>query len=451
VNDVQDGEWRSHLLPDRCTRATSDGRYRVLISAYACNPYRGSEEGVGWGWVKAIAQYHDLWVITAEFHRADIEKAVAADPEGLSRVRFSYVPHQWWHYHPSGTWKFIENSICKPIMNRAYRLWQYDAYRLGCALHQKIGFDLVHQITYVGFRFPGHLWALDIPFVWGPAAGLKNTPWQFLPHLGIRGCVYYAGRNVINAAHLRFLRDPKEAFRKAGRCGGIITATQEERQNIRKWYGQESEVICEIGPPATYTNSLSRRDNGDPLRLAWSGQHEPGKALPILLRALSRLPQEVNWQLEILGQGSCTTRWQRLARRYGVDGGCRWQGWLPRDQAVTVMQKAHVFVITSLKDLTSSVLIEALACGVPVVCPDHCGFHDAVTDACGIRLPVCSVRQLEADLADALVYLAGHEERRRQLAQGALQRVQAFSWEEKAQRVDSIYRRVMREYGALNA
>lgn len=54
-------------------------RLKVLISAYACNPYKGSELGVGWGWVNAIAEHHDLSVMVAEYHRADIEAAVAAE------------------------------------------------------------------------------------------------------------------------------------------------------------------------------------------------------------------------------------------------------------------------------------------------------------------------------------------------------------------------------------
>ena len=38
---------------------------KVLISAFACNPQHGSEEAVGWGWVRALASLHDVQVITA--------------------------------------------------------------------------------------------------------------------------------------------------------------------------------------------------------------------------------------------------------------------------------------------------------------------------------------------------------------------------------------------------
>lgn len=41
-------------------------RLKVLVSAYACSPERGSEPAVGWGFVSALRKFHDLWVIVEE-------------------------------------------------------------------------------------------------------------------------------------------------------------------------------------------------------------------------------------------------------------------------------------------------------------------------------------------------------------------------------------------------
>lgn len=416
-------------------------RFKVLVSAYACNPYQGSEEGVGWSWVKAIAKYHYLNIITAEYHRKDIEKFSLEAPDLVSHIRFHYIRYKPWHYRPTKGWLFIEGSPLKPIMNYAYRFWQRDAYQLATKLHRENNFDLVHQLTYVGFRFPGHLWKLDIPFVWGPIGGLENTPWHFLPILGINGCVYYAGRNIINSLHKRLLSGPKKAFRKAR--GGIIAATEGIRREIRQWYGEDSQVICEIGPPPDVASVYSLRKPGEPLKLSWSGLHLPGKALPILLRAVAKLSVGIGWQLDILGQGPCTRRWQREAEKLDIDSKCKWHGQLPRDRAVAIMHDSHIFVITSMKDLTSTVLLEALSQGVPVICPDHCGFSDAVTQDCGIKVPVETPRQFVSDLVSAIKRLANDETERRRLAKGGLERIKDFTWEKKAKMVDLIYRKAV--------
>ena len=50
---------------------------RVLVSAYACEPGRGSEPGVGWHWVREIARFNEVWVITRMNNRKAIETALA--------------------------------------------------------------------------------------------------------------------------------------------------------------------------------------------------------------------------------------------------------------------------------------------------------------------------------------------------------------------------------------
>ncbi len=421
-------------------------RLKVLVAAYACSPYHGTEFGVGWGWSNAISKYHDVHVITADFHRADIERASRERPELFVRLNFFYVQHRPWHYAPTKGWSLIEGSFLKPIMNYAYGLWQRDAYKLARKLHEENKFDLAHQLTYVGFRFPGHLWKLDIPFVWGPIGGLENTPWKFLPGLGFSGCVYYAGRNIVNSLQKKFLSGPKKAFCK-GR-GGIIAATEGIRKEILRWYGEESDVICEIGPPSTTAADHSVRAPGEPLRISWSGQHLPGKALPLLLEAMKMLPVNIDWRLDILGNGPCRKKWQRLALKLGINTRCAWHGFIPRAEAIKIVHDSHIFVITSLKDLTSTVLLEALSQGVPVVCPDHCGFSSVVTDDCGVKVPVISPGQIKSDLAAAITRLDRDENERQRLAAGALTRTDVFSWEGKAARIDALYRRVAFNHSA---
>jgi len=407
---------------------------KVLVSAFACSPYRGSEPGVGWGWVKAISEYHDLWVLTGRQFEGEIEQELTLRPKLRERIHFQFIARKRW---------LLLEKIWPPAYLWTYQLWQKEAYRLAVQLHREIGFDLVHQLTYVGFRVPGYLWQLGVPFVWGPIGGLENTPWRLLPMMGLRGAVYYGARNIVNSLHKRFLGLPKRAFAKAAASGAIIAATEGTRREIRRWYGCDSRVICEIGPPEQIATDCSVRSDGSPLRLAWSGLHEPGKALPLLLGALARLRPEVKWQLDILGDGPCTPTWKRLAQRLGMDSRCAWHGWLLRDKAVSIVHNSHAFVITSIKDLTSTVLLEALSQGVPVVCLDHCGFRDVVTDECGIRIPIQTPQQVIRDMADAIGMIWQRESWRRELAMRALHRVRAFSWVKKADSLTSLYMHAM--------
>ena len=417
-------------------------RLKVLVAAYACDPYRGSEMAVGWSWLTAIASNHEVWVITADWQRESIETFIACAPTKYANIHFAYVTPKPWHYSDVNRfWRLCERSILKPLMHCSYRIWQRDAFKLARELHEKVQFDLVHQLTFVGFRFPGHLWKLGIPFVWGPIGGLENTPWRLLPAMGVRGAAYYGARNLVNSMHRRFLRLPRKAFAAAG--PGVIAATGAIRREIQRWYGVDAEVICEVGLPPQTCNTYAMRREGEPLRIAWSGRHLPGKALHLLLRALSHVPDTTDWRLDIYGDGPCKLKWQRLAARFGIESRCTWHGQVSRAEALAGLKSTHLFVTTSLKDLTSTVILEALANGVPVICPDHCGFSDVVSDSCGVRIPIRNVREFEAGLSREIIEIARDETMRSRLAAGALRSAREFSWEAKAEAIDRVYQRVL--------
>ena len=223
----------------------------------------------------------------------------------------------------------------------------------------------------------------------------------------------------------------------------MIAATSSIQREIRRWYKVESEIICEVAAPPPTTPTHSLRADRDPLRIAWSGRHFPGKTLHLLLRALSRLPASTDWRLDIYGDGPSRPGWYQLANRLGIGSRCIWHGQVPRGKALDGLKAAHLFVTTSLKDLTSTVIIEALTNGVPVACPDHCGFTDVVNESCGITIPIRDVREFEVGMTSAICTLAQHESLRRQLAAGALHRARDLSWEAKTRAIDRIYDRVV--------
>lgn len=413
-------------------------RLKILAIAYACNPTIGSEFGVGWGWVKAIAANHDVTVITADFNRADIIGHHASDKhQAHPNPRFVYVKNRPWHYRPQGIWLRIEDSLAKPLMNLAYQDWLRYAFLEARREIAQNHYDLVHLITYVGWRFPGRFYRLGIPFVWGPIGGLQNTPWRTFPSLGIKGAIYYGGRNLVNSLQIKLLPGPKRALRQAQ--GAVIAATSEIQQALMDHFKTTSRVICEVGLPNVGAVELRPRGNNEPLRICWSGLHLPGKALHILLRAAARLPIGTSYQIHILGDGPSNQEWRALAKQLGINELCYWHGRLPRDNALAVMKTCHVLAITSLKELTSTVAVEGVALGIPIVCLDHCGLADLVTAECGIKIHPGSSAQIIHDFAASIEQLCHDERLRSELAHGALRRSREYSWERKMESLREVY------------
>ena len=235
----------------------------------------------------------------------------------------------------------------------------------------------------------------------GPRQHVVAVPYR------IKGAIYYSGRNLINTLQLHLLRGPRKALRQAH--GAVIAATPDIRAALLRYFESPSQIICEVGLPELDPGRACRRTNDEPLQICWSGLHIPRKALSLLLHAVARLSPDLGYRLEILGDGPSGAAWRGLAKRLGVSQNCRWHGQLPRELALEVMKGCHVFVITSLEDLTSTVAVEAIALGLPIVCLDHCGFADLVTDKCGIKIHIESLSQVIGDFAEALKRLSQNE------------------------------------------
>lgn len=366
--------------------------------------------------------------MVAKRSQGDIERYLTEHPEFPKTVHFIFLKFQFNQFL---------RKIWPPSYYWYYRYWHKKAYDLAVKLHHEVNFDIAHQLTMVGFREPGYLWKLGIPFVWGPVGGMGFFPWQFLHKVGLHGAIFYLGYNLYNFLQMRFMKRPKIAARIAG-CG-LMTATQENQTCAHYYWGCPSTIIPEVGLPHLPVTDINQRNLREPLRIVWTGLHEARKALNLGLDALNICRSDINWELHILGNGPRKNTWMRQAESRGIFKRTFFHGWLSRDQALKVMSRAHVMLITSLRDLTSTVTIEALALGLPIVCLDHCGFADVINEYCGIKVPVTKYNQVVKGLAKALESLADDEILRQKLAKGALARAQMYSWENKIDMLCHIY------------
>jgi peptidoglycan/xylan/chitin deacetylase (PgdA/CDA1 family) len=92
-----------------------------------------------------------------------------------------------------------------------------------------------------------------------------------------------------------------------------------------------------------------------------------------------------------------------------------------------------------------TVVLEAMGAGVPVLCLDHQGAHDAVTESCGIKIPVVSPQDTIARLAAAIDSLARQPQRCRELGRAAKDRAKEYLWSRQGEAMAVLYRRVLEQ------
>jgi glycosyltransferase involved in cell wall biosynthesis len=322
-----------------------------------------------------------------------------------------------------------------------YRKWQKNAFQLAKELNAKENFDIVHQLNMVGYREPGYLWKIDKPFVWGPIGGMNITPWKMLPVMGIYGGLFYVGRNLINLFQMHFQARPRFAAQRNNSI--LISATNETRDRIKMLWNKDSHIITEVGL-LDVNNAVVRNDSSS-LKVCWSGLHIPRKALNILIEALSKTNNLDRIELHVLGDGPVNKPWRRLANKFGVDNRIIWHGWLDKDKAVKIMQQSDLFCITSLSDLTSTVTLEALSLGLPIIALNHCGFSNVINETCGFKIDIKNISQVSNDIALRLDELCENRNKLKTLQNGAVLRAKDFSWDKKISQLNDIYQTLLKE------
>ena len=142
-------------------------------------------------------------------------------------------------------------------------------------------------------------------------------------------------------------------------------------------------------------------DGGAPVLLAVGRLHWQ-KDYPTLLRAFAALRQKHSARLLILGEGPQRTELQSLARDLGVEEDLAMPGFCPNPPAA--MALAAVFVLTSRAEGFGNVLVEALACGCPVVSTDCPSGPREILDGgrYGRLAPVGDANALARALAETL-------------------------------------------------
>lgn len=118
----------------------------------------------------------------------------------------------------------------------------------------------------------------------------------------------------------------------------------------------------------------------NPLIVSWSRLRRY-KSVDVAIRAFARIlavmPQA---RLLVMGRGPDEKRLQKLVGRLGLDQAVTFSGFMPWEQLVQTLHRAHVFLNPSPKEGWGLTVIEANQCGLPVVASDRPGLRDSVRD-----------------------------------------------------------------------
>ncbi len=403
---------------------------KILVNAYAVSPDMGSEPGMGWNWCVHMALDHELFILTEGEFRDRIEAALPALPQGKN-MHFHFLPvsdrirKMCWN---QGDWRFYWH----------YRKWQKRALALAREICSSVPIDVIHQLNMVGFREPGFLWKIPgIRYVWGPIGGMSQNPVAFFREDSPARRLKMRLKNALNC--LQMHASPR-VHQAVAHASAVLCATEDERSFLQKKYPDKPlAVIPETGLDSEVMLSRTPFADGR-FHILWVGRFIPGKKLDLALRVLARLPQP-DIVLDVLGSGSEAENafYRTLAGKLGVSDRVVWHGKVPHPEVIRWMRSCDLFLFTSVHEVTSTVITEAISAGLPIVCFDICGFGPLVDDRIGRKVPCVHPEQAERDFVSIISGLYANPEEIASMSGGGREHLHRLTWDYKMEQLRKIY------------
>jgi glycosyltransferase involved in cell wall biosynthesis len=191
-------------------------------------------------------------------------------------------------------------------------------------------------------------------------------------------------------------------------------------------------TVIENGVDNQFFAPVAKEDSGT-VKILFVSRIIEGKGLQYLIPNLNEINEKVNdicgknIKLVIVGDGPYRGELEKIASKFNSDKFVSFEGRKDREDVKKYYQSADIFVLPSLSEGMPNVVLEAMACGLPIIMTPCEGSKELVTDN-GI------ITSLE-DLKDNMVKLCSDKALRNEMGQKSLEHInEKFQWETIASR-----------------
>lgn len=174
---------------------------------------------------------------------------------------------------------------------------------------------------------------------------------------------------------------------------------------------------------------------------------EPIYDIPLLLNAFAILykESEVKPLLDIYGDGPLLDELEALSRDLGIADSVSFKGVIANNELPSVLQEMDVLVNCSKQESFGVTLVEAMACGIPVVATDTVGPKEIVED--GVTGIILKDREPKT-MAQALKYLLDNPDVREKMGKAGRRRVlDLYSWADNVTTMENLFKKTVSEHG----
>jgi glycosyltransferase involved in cell wall biosynthesis len=279
---------------------------------------------------------------------------------------------------------------------------------------RKIDPDFVHvQSIYSGMPALFSKRLLKIPYaVWAQGSDV------YLP----KGLIKLTSRMVIKNAD------------------SAIALTKDMKRVMQRIYDRDIAIVPNGINMADLLDESGRKDEADyGRRILYVGRLSPVKGVQYLINAMNQIHDKIpDARLIIIGDGIERERLEALSIQVGIQEYVQFVGEVPHEKVLSFMRQADVFVLPSLSEGFPMVIIEALACGLPIVASRVGGIPEIIMDETNGYLVEAKDTEI---LANRIILLLLDEKLRKKIAVNNKELVKKYTWEHVIIELEKIYNR----------
>lgn len=403
---------------------------KVLLSAYSCKPNYGSEEGNGWNWAWHLVELgHQVWVLTLIDNKEAIEEELRLQP--IPNLHFEYIAI------PQVIKRYVKVPIGDFSWQSDYLGWQQRACKIAGQLDKEHQFDIVHHVTWATITAGSKLWQLDKPFIFGPVGGGQVVPPLFKRYFSSKEWQKETLRSFIYQKLAKFNLFSRQTISRADL---VLTTNRDTYNQAWQLGASRVESFPVVGIAQEYIpQQLPTRSASKELRLLWVGSPIARKGCSLAIESLSKVSPAIPWKLTVVGYSTSNRDLMTRIEELGIESKVDCIGRISWSELKKEYLNNDVFLFTSLQNSLGAQLLEAMACGLPIITLDHQGARDFVPDCAGIKVPVTQPTETVNALSQAVEYMYNNSERRLKMSGVGYEFAKTQTWTHKARKMTEFY------------
>lgn len=235
----------------------------------------------------------------------------------------------------------------------------------------------------------------------------------------------------------------RHACRRAAR---IITISQSSRQDVHHFFGVPLNRISVVPPgvdevyrplPETAVAAF-RRKKGVGRFILHVGTLQPRKNIPVLLNAFANLPPSDLKLVLVGGKGWLYEEIFTQVKKLNIEERVLFTGYVPDAELPLWYNAAEMLVFPSLYEGFGMPVVEAMACGTPVIAAKASSIPEAAGEAGLLFSP-----QSAAELTERITAVQQEPELRAKLITWGLQHAKTFSWDRAGRETAVVYHQTL--------